>query len=293
MRRTVTATALYLSMLLLLASSHGARAQQPRPQLLTTPDVHGLRNQVNSRGNLRAPRLGVRRRLPSSSNGPANTIEFEADGVILELQRTKAQIRGVGNVTWRGESPRQIELSGTDRRQRRSVRPRRSRRDAYLIEPSATGYSIKRENPAFAGSLADDVRLAPESGSQPPVVHAESADGTQIDLLILYTSQLYSRLHPPLAAMKIPHYVRCGEQCRTRQRRQTPSSAGRRRSIRRHGAARRRGVCETPWIPYQDAGIAALRDQPKRGHGLAPAGCSRKIPPAAAAGSCTERQLLV
>ncbi len=123
----------------------------------------------------------------------------------LQLKRTRAEIRGSRNLTWigkvRGKQSSVVLTVVND-----VLFGRIEMEDeVYLIEPSGPGYSVRREEMTQSVRDADDARVPP-AVSAPPIALDAGDDGSQIDLLIFYTTQLYNRYTTSLPAM-IQHYV--------------------------------------------------------------------------------------
>jgi uncharacterized repeat protein (TIGR01451 family) len=203
MKRRPTATVLYLiTLVVLFELGQSALAQAPRPRF-----VPGSRKATSSSQARRATMPSqLDARIQYRVASLQDTIEIPFQGTVLELKRTKAKFRGIGNVTWigrvRGKQSSvvltvvngflfgRVEMDG----------------QPYLIQPSATGYTMERQDPALAGSRANDTLAPPALGAHAQDVFATAEDGTQIDVLVLYTSQLSVRYTTALPAM-IQNYV--------------------------------------------------------------------------------------
>lgn len=181
-----------------------ALAEAPRPRLAPDSSTALATKQA---WNAPAPEVGrpdatFRHRAAAL----LDRIELTLDGAPLELQKTQSVTRGAGNVSWFGKvKGKQSSVILTVVNDFLFGRIEMEGR-VYLIEPLGAGYTVRPADSARDGSLAEDTLALPASATKPAFDYAEAESGARIDLLALYTPDLYARYTTALPAM-IQHYV--------------------------------------------------------------------------------------
>jgi uncharacterized repeat protein (TIGR01451 family) len=134
-----------------------------------------------------------------------DVMELRLGPEVYEVQRTRVETRGPLNVTWFGRIQGQRGTAVLTLVQGAVFGRVETENTIYLIESQLAGYVVRSEQAAEAAPPGDDV-LVPPTLPSPLMALAGGEDGSQIDLLILYTSDLYNRYTTALPGM-IQHLV--------------------------------------------------------------------------------------
>jgi uncharacterized repeat protein (TIGR01451 family) len=193
---------LVLTVQLFPALAQNTASHLDRPALVAGSEaqIAGARPPGLTPARLRLLDQSLRLRLLSLPD----KIQVQLSGPV-EIRLIRAEVRGAGDLTWFGKIPgipssAVFTLVGDALFGRVEVG-----KEIYTIEPGPGGYWVILAPEGSIASLEED-SLVPGPSSDPPWAQSGGEDGSQIDLLILYTTQLYNRYTTSLPGL-IQHYV--------------------------------------------------------------------------------------
>ena len=210
------AIVLFCSILTLLPWAGTIEAQQRRSDmLLIRPRIElqqGATRQDDWRESSAVP-VEVDLSLLDPSAGGDDVLPALLEGELVEFVRKTAVERGPQDFSWfggvRGDPLGSVVLTVVGGQLFGSIR---AGLKSFSIEPEGKGYSLINREFLYPGAIDNDVLLPPERDQSLSLsefyadADAAEDDGSQIDLMLLYSPQLAARYPTTLATM-MQHYV--------------------------------------------------------------------------------------